>query len=658
MKNPRARATTRWAAPLLAALVALPCAGVAEVVTALPAAAAAQVLTPVVPAATQQQQILDGLNRERAKVGAPAVTLDPTLEVVAQDWADVLAQGDGMKHNPNLGTLLSDFPRWGEIVATADMGNPDTRGLENGDLAVTTWMGSDPHRAVLQDATYNTVGIGLVYTTLVSGGRTVWRSYWVADFGSPRRTPQVTASTDGSRSYAGVPVRGAILQSYTATGANAGSLGLPLSREIGPLRAGGYAQELRRRVDLLEPRRPARRSSAARCASAGPRWASRTPGWATRRVRSSRSATASRSGSRAGSSTGRPPRVPRPSGARCSTPTGRAGWENGFLGFPTSTATGLPGGSYAHFQGGSLYSSGAGTHAVAGAVRSAWAAQGWEAGTLGYPASDRFGGLVAGGCGPALHRRVGLLQPRLGHAHRPARRPRRLGRARRETGALGYPVSEPRAVTGGVQQDFQGGRVTVATGKTAVALHSVARGRARCRSPDARSPARNGGGARRFDHGPCRVGAHPSIPARSGRVPGAAAGPLTLLALLGALSSVLRRRCTEHLFGPTSTRSPRSSTTRRSPQVARRWEAPPVTRRPTAACPWAHREQHRPRVLRLHRRGQRRAEPQRYEGGPGLRREDPRDRGVPRVPDTGSVVFRASRPNRVPSAWAVAPVST
>ena len=118
----------RLLAPVLAALVVLPCAGALELAGAPSAAAAVQVLQPVVPAATQQQQILDGLNRERAAVGAPALTLDPTLEVVAQDWADVLGQGDGMKHNPALGSLLSDFSRWGEIVATADIAVPDTGG--------------------------------------------------------------------------------------------------------------------------------------------------------------------------------------------------------------------------------------------------------------------------------------------------------------------------------------------------------------------------------------------------------------------------------------------------------------------------------------------------------------------------------------------------
>jgi uncharacterized protein YkwD len=475
VKNPRAQATSRWVAPLLAALVALPCAGVAQVVTATSASAAAQVLAPVVPAATQQQQILDGLNRERAKVGAPAVTLDPTLEVVAQNWADVLGQGDGMKHNPDLGTLLSDFPKWGEIVATADMGNADTRGLENGDLAVDTWMKSDPHRAVLQDGRYSSVGIGLVYTTLWSGGRTVWRSYWVADFGSARRTPLVTANTDGSRSYAGVPVKGAILQSYVSTGANSGFLGLPMAREIGPLRGGGYAQTFAGGSIYWSPATGAQVVRGAlrdRWAATG--FENSWLGYPTGVEFPVRDGFAQRF--QGGVVYWSPATGAQALGGALLDAYGARGFENGFLGFPTSTATSLPGGSYAHFQGGSLYSSAAGTFAVAGAVRSAWAAQGWEAGRLGFPSSAQFGGLVAGGSGQ--HFTGGsVYSSAASGTHTVPTAVRDAWAARGwEGGALGYPVSEPRTVSGALQQDFQGGTVTVRSGATEVSLHTVARG--------------------------------------------------------------------------------------------------------------------------------------------------------------------------------------
>ncbi|NEK87284.1 S8 family serine peptidase [Blastococcus saxobsidens] len=69
------------------------------------------------------------------------------------------------------------------------------------------------------------------------------------------------------------------------------------------------------------------------------------------------------------------------------------GWENGVLGFPvTDQRCGLPrGGCFVHFQGGSVYTSPeSGTHVVMGWTRDAWAATGWEGGSLGYPVEGRL----------------------------------------------------------------------------------------------------------------------------------------------------------------------------------------------------------------------------------------------------------------------------
>jgi len=69
------------------------------------------------------------------------------------------------------------------------------------------------------------------------------------------------------------------------------------------------------------------------------------------------------------------------------------GWETGPLGFPTTGDVRTPAGTgwYTHFQGGSVYASAGGVHEVRGAIRDAWAAQGWETGTLGYPVGDQTG---------------------------------------------------------------------------------------------------------------------------------------------------------------------------------------------------------------------------------------------------------------------------
>jgi hypothetical protein len=67
-----------------------------------------------------------------------------------------------------------------------------------------------------------------------------------------------------------------------------------------------------------------------------------------------------------------------------------AGWENSPVGFPTSNESRTPTrpGAYNHFERGSAYwSPGTGAHLVHGAIRDAWAANGWEAGRLGFPTS-------------------------------------------------------------------------------------------------------------------------------------------------------------------------------------------------------------------------------------------------------------------------------
>jgi hypothetical protein len=69
------------------------------------------------------------------------------------------------------------------------------------------------------------------------------------------------------------------------------------------------------------------------------------------------------------------------------------GWEQSFLGFPTTDETETPGGRgrFNHFQGGSIYwSPQTGAFEVHGAIRDKWASLGWEQSFLGFPTSDEL----------------------------------------------------------------------------------------------------------------------------------------------------------------------------------------------------------------------------------------------------------------------------
>ncbi len=69
------------------------------------------------------------------------------------------------------------------------------------------------------------------------------------------------------------------------------------------------------------------------------------------------------------------------------------GWENSFLGFPTSDETATPDGigRYNFFEGGAIYfHPNLGTFAIPKLIIDVWKKEGWEKGKLGYPVGDEI----------------------------------------------------------------------------------------------------------------------------------------------------------------------------------------------------------------------------------------------------------------------------
>jgi subtilisin family serine protease len=147
------------------------------------------------------------------------------------------------------------------------------------------------------------------------------------------------------------------------------------------------------------------------------------------------------------------------------------GWEAGGLGYPTSDESGpMRGGGHGQqFQGGSIFwTPAAGAHPVSGPIRDRWGAMGWEAGALGYPISDGSGPMRNGGWGQAFQGGTIYWTPATG-AHAVSGPVRdQWGRLGWENGRLGYPASEPYGVTGGTAQNFQGGTITLKSGRFTV----------------------------------------------------------------------------------------------------------------------------------------------------------------------------------------------
>ncbi len=137
------------------------------------------------------------------------------------------------------------------------------------------------------------------------------------------------------------------------------------------------------------------------------------------------------------------------------------GYESGTLGYPVTDELSYPNGGRAQaFQGGSIYwTAGTGAHATSGPIRAEWAAQGFESGKLGYPTGAQApaanGGMVQAFQGGAIYWTAGT-------GARTSSGPIREAWAASgyESGKLGYPVTgELSYPNGGIAQAYQGGAI-------------------------------------------------------------------------------------------------------------------------------------------------------------------------------------------------------
>ena len=141
------------------------------------------------------------------------------------------------------------------------------------------------------------------------------------------------------------------------------------------------------------------------------------------------------------------------------------GWETGPTGYPVTDEMGTPDGvgRFNHFsKGGSVYWTAAtGAHEVHGAIRAEWASTGWETGPTGYPVTDEM--TTRDGVGRFTHFSKGgsVYWTAATGAHEVHGAIRTAWAAGGwETGRVGYPVTAEYAVPGGRASDFQHGRIS------------------------------------------------------------------------------------------------------------------------------------------------------------------------------------------------------
>lgn len=148
-----------------------------------------------------------------------------------------------------------------------------------------------------------------------------------------------------------------------------------------------------------------------------------------------------------------------------------AGFENGSLGYPTSSETAVPGGVTQTFQGGLVYwSAGASGVKFTDALYTKWTSHAAEAGFFGKPTTDTLCGLKNNGCYQLFARGTIYWTAATGAQTIHGGIKDKWVASGFENGALGYPISGETTNNGVVSQTFQGGTInwTASSGASVV----------------------------------------------------------------------------------------------------------------------------------------------------------------------------------------------
>ncbi len=137
----------------------------------------------------------------------------------------------------------------------------------------------------------------------------------------------------------------------------------------------------------------------------------------------------------------------------------RNGWEAGPLGYPTSDEIVNPDGvgRRQHFESGDIYWKLNEAYAVRGAIRDKWAESGWEAGYLGYPASEEF--VTPDGIGRGARFEHGMIYWTAAYGAHPVSGGLLIKweLSGYEKGPYGYPIADQQSRGSSWDQDFQFG---------------------------------------------------------------------------------------------------------------------------------------------------------------------------------------------------------
>lgn len=121
--------------------------------------------TAHVLAAPTEQELLDAVNAERAKVGVAPLTIDARLNTSAQVKADDMVATNDLDHIDANGKHGYEYA----MEYNSDCKTPSenyywgTQGHKTAKSAIAWWMNSKPHHDAMLSPSYDTTGFGIVW---------------------------------------------------------------------------------------------------------------------------------------------------------------------------------------------------------------------------------------------------------------------------------------------------------------------------------------------------------------------------------------------------------------------------------------------------------------------------------------------------------------
>jgi uncharacterized protein YkwD len=141
--------------------------------TTAPATKAAA--APSSAASSAQDEVVDLVNSERAKVGCSPVKVNAKLTKAAQDHSEDMAEHSNMSHTGSDGSQPGDrIERAGYSWST--YGENVAYGYDSAKSVMEGWMNSSGHKANILNCDFKEIGVGLA-----TDG-----NYWTQDFGAAR----------------------------------------------------------------------------------------------------------------------------------------------------------------------------------------------------------------------------------------------------------------------------------------------------------------------------------------------------------------------------------------------------------------------------------------------------------------------------------------